>query len=248
MGQVKDDPGKEIPEFMEIIKRKMKAYNYNYQGGNYTECVAPLYFVFENMCKYTLAKKGFQAASHDGIQMLFAKHFVKPGAIDKKIHHHLTNLYLRRKDADYHGYATFDKDDVDEYAGWVVKSFKAMEKYFNKDDRDILKTILPSEPLNLADREEERVRELIDAIKDNDANRAGMLLGFIKEKSGPGYLTKVLEGVDIEGTTVRPLDMALAHGFARVADVLVKYGAKNTQTGDSEDALKDKDPGSTHVR
>ena len=144
MVQIEDDPRKELPEYMEIIKRKMRTYRNNYADENYSECVPALYFVFENMCKYILAAKGFRTATHDGVQTLMARHFVKPGGIDKAVHHRLTNLYLRRKDADYHGYSSFEKTDVDEYAGWVWDSFQAMEKYFETEDRKTLEEILPA--------------------------------------------------------------------------------------------------------
>lgn len=124
---------------MEIIKRKIRTYKNNYLDENYSECVPALYFILENMCKYVLATRGFQTATHDGVQTLLARHFVKPGDIKKAVHHHLTNLYLRRKDADYRGYSSFDKADVDEYAGWVRDAFEAMIKYFSKEDANILR-------------------------------------------------------------------------------------------------------------
>ena len=143
MVKAEDDPRKELPEYIEIIRRNVRAYQNNYVDENYSECVPALYFIFENMCKYILAVKGFRTATHDGVQTLLARHFVKPGDIDKTVHHRLTNLYLRRKDADYHGYLSFDKTDVDEYAGWVRDSFRAMEQYFHKEDRKTLQEILP---------------------------------------------------------------------------------------------------------
>lgn len=144
MVQTEEDPRKELPEYMEIIRRKVRTYENNYRDENYSECVPALYFIFENMCKYILAAKGFRTATHDGIQTLLARHFVKPGDIDKAVHHRLTNLYLRRKDADYHGYASFDRTDVDQYAGWVQESFQAMKKHFSKEDAKTLREILPS--------------------------------------------------------------------------------------------------------
>ena len=63
----------------------------------------------------------------------------------------MTDLCLRRRDADYRGYLSFDKADVDEYAGWVRDVFEAMAKYFSNEDANTLQEmILPAVHLFIA--------------------------------------------------------------------------------------------------
>lgn len=58
--------------------------------------------------------------SHEGAHILLAQHFIKIDTIDKESYNFITNLYLRRKDAEYRGFVSFDQKDVKKYAGWVI--------------------------------------------------------------------------------------------------------------------------------
>lgn len=129
--EITQEPG----DIVEIILSKLISFRLNYKESNYRECVTLIYSAFEGIVRYILAVKGYYPQSHEGIHTLLALHFIKNGAISKKVYNYLTNLYLRRKDADYRGFIVYDKSDVDEYLQWILQSFNEVSKFFHENDK-----------------------------------------------------------------------------------------------------------------
>ncbi len=121
-------------DYVELIISKLRSFRNNYNDSNYRECATALYFFCEGLARYVLSTKGYYPESHDGVQILIAQHFVKPGEIKRSAYNYLTNLHLRRKDAEYRGFVSFDKNDVKEYLGWSISFYKETKKYLPPDD------------------------------------------------------------------------------------------------------------------
>lgn len=120
-------------DFIELIVSKLRSFKNNYNDGNYRECASALHFICEGLARYVLGTKGYYPESHEGVQILFAQHFVRPGEIKKDAYNHLTNLYLRRKDAEYRGFVAFDKDDITDYFDKTISFYNEVKKYFAKN-------------------------------------------------------------------------------------------------------------------
>jgi len=119
-----------------LIQSKLISVKSNLGSENYRECVSALFYISETMVKYVLATRGYFSISHEGTQVLLAQHFVKPGVIKKSVYNYLTNLYMRRKDADYKGFVSFDIEDVKRYWEWVEEIFGELKGFFKAGHAD----------------------------------------------------------------------------------------------------------------
>jgi len=127
----------ELRGMMELMRRKLWSYRVNYVAGNYTECVSILFFVIESLCRYVLAGLGYRAYSHREVLELIARHFVSSGEVDKTVYEHLSELYDRRRDADFSA-ASFDRGRVDEYEHKVRDSIEVLKDHIDDEDREEL--------------------------------------------------------------------------------------------------------------
>lgn len=125
----------ELQDLTVLFEVKTTSAILNYDAGNFRQCVSDLYFAFENLVKYLLAQKGYFPETHEGVRTLFASHFLRDGRLNKEVYNCFTNLYLRRKDADYSGAVSFDKIDIEKYIGWLVKSFAELKPFFKQTDK-----------------------------------------------------------------------------------------------------------------
>ncbi|MEJ5361637.1 MAG: HEPN domain-containing protein [Spirochaetota bacterium] len=121
-----------LDDIFNLIESKLIGFIANYKAHNYRECVTALFYVAEGLVRYILATRGYFPISHEGIQVLLAQHFIKPRAVKKNIYNYLTNLYLRRKDADYKGFVSFDSDDIKTYWQWVVEIVDDLQSFFDE--------------------------------------------------------------------------------------------------------------------
>jgi len=123
-------------DIFNLIESKCISFLSNYKSTNYRECVSSLFYVAESLARYVLAHHGYFPVSHEGIQVLLAQHFIKTGTLKKNVYNYLTNLYMRRKDADYKGFVDFDKDDVTTYWQWICEIVDDMSKFFEGNHKD----------------------------------------------------------------------------------------------------------------
>ena len=133
-----------LEDIMNIIKSKFLSFKANLEIKNYRECVSSLFYLSEAITKYVLAKKGLYPFTHEGVQVLLAQHFVKAGEVKKEVYNYLTNLYIRRKDADYKGFVDFDLEDVRTYWEWTKLIFDELQRFFEPSHRETLTSLITS--------------------------------------------------------------------------------------------------------
>ena len=121
-----------LDDIFTLIESKLKGFIVNYNAHNYRECVTALFYVAEALVRYVLATRGYFPISHEGIQVLLAQHFIKPGSVKKNVYNYLTNLYMRRKDADYKGFVSFDSDDIKIYWQWVLEIVDEFQSFLDE--------------------------------------------------------------------------------------------------------------------
>ncbi len=131
-----------LDDIFNIIESKCVSLFSNYKVKNYRECVSAQFFIAESIIRYVLATRGYFPISHEGIQVLLAQHFIKAGIVDKKIYNYVTNLYMRRKDADYKGFIDFDKEDIVTYWQWIVEIVGALHGFFNDTHKQKLLSLV----------------------------------------------------------------------------------------------------------
>jgi uncharacterized protein (UPF0332 family) len=133
-----------LEDILNIITSKLLSFKANLQIKNYRECVSSLFYASEAMTKYVLAEKGFYPVTHEGVQVLLAQHFVRAGEVKKEVYNYLTNLYMRRKDADYKGFVDFDLEDVKTYWNWTMVTFQELERFFEPTHKEAIISIITS--------------------------------------------------------------------------------------------------------
>jgi uncharacterized protein (UPF0332 family) len=117
---------KELAEAeISVAEEKLMASKDDYKGERWSNATISLYFSLEHLVKSLLASVGMEAASHEGVKILFSMHFIKPESIHPKIGRYLGNLYDRRVTAEYSPLrrSEFTKEEVDTYLIWIKESF-----------------------------------------------------------------------------------------------------------------------------
>lgn len=133
-----------LEDILNIIRSKLLSFKANLEIKNYRECVSSLFYVSEAMTKYVLAKNGFYPVTHEDVQVLLAQHFIRTGEVKKEVYNYLTNLYMRRRDADYKGFLDFDLEDVKTYWNWTMVIFQELERFFEPTHKEAITSITTS--------------------------------------------------------------------------------------------------------
>lgn len=131
-----------LDDIFNLIESKLISFLSNHKAENYRECVTALFYVAESLARYVLATRGYFPVSHEGIQVLLAQHFIKTGAIKKIVYNYLTNLYIRRKDADYKGFVLFDSDDIRTYWQWIVEIVNEVSDFLEEGHRQKITALI----------------------------------------------------------------------------------------------------------
>jgi len=138
------EASQDIEDILKIIVSKLLSFKANLEIRNYRECVSSLFYASGAVVRYALTKRGFHPLSHEGVQVLLAQQFVKAGEVKKEVYNYLTNLYIRRKDADYKGFVDFDLEDVKTYWGWTKLIFTELQGFFEPSHRETLTSLITS--------------------------------------------------------------------------------------------------------
>lgn len=138
---------KELAEAeISVTEEKLSAFLDDYKGKRWNNATINLYFSLEHLVKSLLASVGMEAASHEGVKILFSMHFIKPGAIHPRIGRYLGNLYDRRVTAEYSPLrrSEFIKEEVDTYLEWIKESFKDVLPLLERNNINIenVKTLI----------------------------------------------------------------------------------------------------------
>jgi len=105
--------------FVNLALTELKSLKGNIRESVWRKAVTNLYYVFLNLIRAVLAEKGIYPKTHEGIERMFALHFVKGEEFPKEVASHFSNLMSRRTEADYKFFIDFSKEDVHEYLAWL---------------------------------------------------------------------------------------------------------------------------------
>lgn len=92
---------KEIDDLIQKAERFLKTAKLSVEDGDYDSCVSRSYYAMFFVTEALLLTMDFEASSHKGVQVLFGKHFVKPGKVEKKYGRALRRANDLRQKADY---------------------------------------------------------------------------------------------------------------------------------------------------
>ncbi|RJQ43348.1 MAG: HEPN domain-containing protein [Nitrospiraceae bacterium] len=101
---------------LDLSREKAEAAIDAYKRGNYGQVLSSLYYSYFHIIKSLLYEKGFDPKSHEGVYAMLNLHFIKPGALDKKVSRLFEKLHKNREIVDYNPLAPkFDRSDADQF-------------------------------------------------------------------------------------------------------------------------------------
>lgn len=103
-----------IGDRLRMMTDEMRSFQANRQAGVHRKCLSNLYYACFHAASLLLETRGISAKTHEGVNSLFAAHFVKAGPFDRQFTKALSKLEGLRQAADYQGYVEFDEQDVAE--------------------------------------------------------------------------------------------------------------------------------------
>lgn len=103
-----------VADELVLLTDEVRSLGANLRAGVMRKCVSNLYYAGLHAAGMLLAAHGLSARTHEGVQRLFAAHFVRSGDFPKTAARDLSVLYGRRQAADYQGFVEFDEAEVRE--------------------------------------------------------------------------------------------------------------------------------------
>jgi uncharacterized protein (UPF0332 family) len=91
---------------------ELKSFAANVGAGVPRKALGSLYYAAFHLVQALLASRGVSAHAHNGVQIAFALHFVKPGTVSKASAKLLSELQAVRERADYQVDLAYDSSDV----------------------------------------------------------------------------------------------------------------------------------------
>lgn len=91
---------------------ELKSFAANVGAGVSRKALGNLYFASFHLVQALLASRGVSAHTHNGVQVAFSLHFVKPGTISKSSAKLFSELQAVRERADYQVDLAYDAGDV----------------------------------------------------------------------------------------------------------------------------------------
>lgn len=126
-----------IGDRLRMMTDELRSFQANRQAGVHRKCLSNLYYACFHAASLLLEAKGITAKTHEGVNSLFAAHFVKAGLFDKRFTKALSKLEGLRQAADYKGYVEFDEQDAAEAFGLAVPFLQAVINYLKAQAPDI---------------------------------------------------------------------------------------------------------------
>jgi uncharacterized protein (UPF0332 family) len=108
--------------FIDLALTELKSLKGNIKEAVWRKAVTNIYYVFLNLVRAILAEKGIYPKTHEGVERMFALHFIKGEVFPKKIATYFSNLMSRRAEADYKFFIEFSMDDVKGYISWLEEA------------------------------------------------------------------------------------------------------------------------------
>ncbi len=88
-------------------------------GARWNTCVNRLYYACFYAVSALLLSRSLSASKHSGVRSLFNLHFVKPGAVSRKLGAVYNDLFENRQKADYMDFVRFEADQVEP---WIAQA------------------------------------------------------------------------------------------------------------------------------
>jgi uncharacterized protein (UPF0332 family) len=134
--------------FVGLALTELKSLKGNIRESVWRKAVANIYYVFLNLIRSALAEKGIYPKTHEGVERMFALHFVKGEVFPKKIAAYFSNLMARRAEADYKFFIEFSMEDVQGHLIWLEEALPyfrtAIGEAWNPEIDEIAKKISKS--------------------------------------------------------------------------------------------------------
>lgn len=108
--------------FVDLALTELKSLKGNIRESVWRKAVANIYYVFLNLIRAALAEKSIYPKTHEGVERMFALHYVKGEIFPKTIATYFSSLMSRRAEADYKFFIEFSKDDVQGYLAWLEEA------------------------------------------------------------------------------------------------------------------------------
>ncbi|MBE0427363.1 MAG: HEPN domain-containing protein [Nitrospirae bacterium] len=108
--------------FIDLALTELKSLKGNIKESVWRKAVTNIYYVFLNLVRAILAEKGIYPKTHEGVERMFALHFIKGEVFPKKIATYFSNLMSRRAEAEYKFFIEFSMDDVKGYISWLEEA------------------------------------------------------------------------------------------------------------------------------
>ena len=105
-------PHKEIKLYLDKAKDRIYSAQILLKAGQYNDAISRVYYAFFDAATAALLTKNLRVKTHQGLIILFNKHFVKNNKMPVKIARYLTKAFEARQEADYEALKKFDKEDV----------------------------------------------------------------------------------------------------------------------------------------
>lgn len=101
-----------VADELGLLLDELRSLHANASAGIHRKCITNLHYAAFHSARALLLNHGLEAKTHEGVQRLFAAHFVKPGAFDRSNLKVLGQLEADRLRADYQGFHQFDAEDI----------------------------------------------------------------------------------------------------------------------------------------
>ena len=108
--------------FIDLALTEIKSLKANIKESVWRKAVTNIYYAFLNLARAILAEKGIYPKTHEGVERMFALHFIKGEVFPNRVSTYFSNLMSRRAEADYKFFIDFSKDDVKGYLSWLEEA------------------------------------------------------------------------------------------------------------------------------
>jgi len=127
----------DIQDFLTGVDEELRSFMANFDARIPRKCVSNLYYAFFHGVRALLATKGIYPSPHEGVERMFALHFIKSGVMDRRFCAYLSNLYSRREDADYKKHIPMEMEWLKGMHQWVSEFIPEVISLLKRDYPEI---------------------------------------------------------------------------------------------------------------
>lgn len=104
---------KEIKEYLNNAEERIESAEILMNAKKYNDAISRVYYGFFDAATAALLSENLTAKTHQGLVILFEKHFINTGKIKPGVGRWLRRAKEAREEADYEIYKKFDKKTVE---------------------------------------------------------------------------------------------------------------------------------------